>query len=60
VTTEFAVSILTSELPFDGSLVGVSCLLPSVHFGLQQFSAGDTSIKALPAENADFYWLCSR
>ena len=53
MTTEFVIGILTSELPFDGSFVGVSCLLPSVYFGLQQFSTGDPSIQALPAQDAD-------
>ena len=51
--TELLICILPSELPFDGSLLGVARLLPSIDFSAQYLLAGHASIQALTAEDAD-------
>jgi hypothetical protein len=52
--SKISICILIGELPFDGSLLDVSRLLLGVYLGLQEFSARDPPIQALPAEDADF------
>lgn len=47
------ICILPSKFPLNGSLKGVSRLLPSLDFGYQQLSTGNPPIQALAAEDAD-------
>jgi len=53
VSAKRLIRILTGELPFDCSLLGVSRYLPSIDLGLQQVPIGYSSIQALAAEDAD-------
>ena len=52
--TEFLISALASELPFDGAALCVPVGLPSIDFPLQKMSIGDSTIQALTSEDADF------
>jgi|GEM_PF-4660180 len=52
--TAFSIRILPREVPFDGSLFGVSDVLPSIDFGLQKLATDNASIQTLPAEEANF------
>ena len=50
---KICICILPSKFPLNGSLKGVSRLLPSLDFGYQQLSTGNPPIQALAAEDAD-------
>ena len=54
MTSHLSICILKGEVPFDGSLLGVSGVLPSTNFGLQSLSTSHASIQALSAEDANF------
>ena len=51
---KLAISLLSSEAPFNGASFCVSRVLPSVDFGLQGIPIGNASIQALARENANF------
>ena len=53
MTPQLAICILSSEIPLDGSILGVACLLPCSHFGFQKFSITNAPIQTLPTENAN-------
>ena len=53
MSTELLISILTRELPFDGSPLRVSVGLPCVDFAPQQFDGGDSTIPALTTEDSN-------
>jgi hypothetical protein len=54
MTSDLSIRILPSESPLDGSLLGVSGVLPSFAFGLQKCPTDNASIQALPAEDVNF------
>jgi hypothetical protein len=54
MVTQLSISIVPSEVPLDGSLFGISRLLPGINFGLQKVSTHDASIQTQPAQNANF------
>lgn len=53
MSTEPLIRILSSELPLDSSLQGVSGLLPSIDLVAQELSAVDAPVQALAGEDAD-------
>ena len=53
MSAESLICVLTSEVPLNGSLFGISCLLPRIDFGLQKVAAANAPIQALPAQHAD-------
>ena len=53
MTSQFLIRILSSEVPLEGSLLGVASLLPSIDLVVQRWPAGDPSIQTLAAEDAD-------
>ena len=50
---QLSICVLTSEVPLNGSLFGISCLLPRIDFGLKLLAAANSPIQALPAQYAD-------
>lgn len=54
MTPQLSIRVLSSEVPLDGPLFGISRLLPGINFGLQKFSIGNASIQALAGEDANF------
>lgn len=54
MSAELLICILTSERPLDGSLSGVTSLLPRVNLALQKVAVFNAPLQALTAEDADF------
>ena len=52
--TELHIRILASKRPLDGSLRGISSLLPRVNLALQTVSAFNAPVQTLATEDADF------
>jgi hypothetical protein len=53
MSSELAISILSSEGPLDGSALVVSVTLPSGHFAAQSGAVRQPSIQALASEDTD-------
>ena len=53
MASQLLVCILPSELPLDGSLLGVARLLPGIDFGAKYLLAGHAPVQALTTEDAD-------
>ena len=53
MSTELLICILTGELSLDGSLQGVSSLLPSIDLAAQELPAVYAPVQALTAEDTD-------
>jgi hypothetical protein len=53
VTLQLSIRVLSSELPLDGSSLGVSVTLPRFDLGLQALPGWNTTVQALAAEDAD-------
>jgi hypothetical protein len=53
MTSEFSISVLSSELALDGSLKCVAIVLPRSDFAAQGLLAGNAPVQALATEDAD-------